>query len=84
MLKLTMKRSVVFGYSRRLWVLILTFTIFLHQYHTVWEMNDKELKALLRDILAIDKIIFDQQLGIEWYRLSARQKKVVSFQLNIS
>ncbi|XP_037024257.1 dynein regulatory complex protein 1 homolog [Bradysia coprophila] len=37
------------------------------KYHTVWEMNDKEVKALLRDILAIDKVIFDQQLGIEWY-----------------
>ncbi|KAG4072679.1 hypothetical protein HA402_004768 [Bradysia odoriphaga] len=37
------------------------------KYHTVWEMNDKEVKALLRDILAIDKVIFDQQLGIEWH-----------------
>lgn len=30
-------------------------------------MNEKELKSLVKDILSIDKTIFDQQLGIEWY-----------------
>ena len=32
----------------------------------VWMMNEEQVKELVSDILAEDKIIYEQQLGLEW------------------
>ncbi|KAJ6646858.1 Dynein regulatory complex protein 1 like [Pseudolycoriella hygida] len=37
------------------------------KYHAVWDINEKELQSLLKSILSIDKVIFSQQLGMEWF-----------------
>merc|ERR1712159_640938 len=48
-------------------------TKFLHfqkldaqRYRDVWEMNEKNVTALMQKVLKADKIIHEQQLGLEW------------------
>merc|ERR1711959_778085 len=48
-------------------------TKFLHfqkldaqRYRDVWDMNEKNVTALMQKVLKADKIIHEQQLGLEW------------------
>ncbi|XP_060522355.1 dynein regulatory complex protein 1 isoform X2 [Cylas formicarius] len=36
------------------------------KFHMVWEMNKKSVQSILRQILDTDKILYEQQLGMEW------------------
>ncbi|XP_023016103.1 dynein regulatory complex protein 1 [Leptinotarsa decemlineata] len=36
------------------------------KFHQVWEMNKNKCQAILTRILATDKILYEQQMGIEW------------------
>ena len=32
----------------------------------VWKMNEEQVKELVTDLLSVDRIIFEQQLGMQW------------------
>ena len=32
----------------------------------VWKMNEEQVKELIADLLSVDRIIFEQQLGMFW------------------
>lgn len=36
------------------------------KYNDVWQMNEEESGAMLKRVLAIDKVLFEQQLGLSW------------------
>lgn len=36
------------------------------KFKSIWNMNKIEAKNLLQKVLSIDKVLFEQQLGIEW------------------
>lgn len=35
-------------------------------FDNVWRMNEEESRAMLKRVLAIDKVLFEQQLGLPW------------------
>lgn len=35
-------------------------------FNDVWQMNEEESGAMLKRVLAIDKVLFEQQLGLPW------------------
>lgn len=36
------------------------------KFGDIWKMNEEQIKDLVSDVLAEDRIIFEQQLGLEW------------------
>ena len=32
----------------------------------IWKMNEEQVKELVADLLSVDRIIFEQQLGMQW------------------
>ena len=34
----------------------------------VWKMNEEQVKELIADLLSVDRIIFEQQLGMFWQK----------------
>lgn len=36
------------------------------KFNDIWKMNEEQIKDLVSDVLAEDRIIFEQQLGMEW------------------
>lgn len=38
----------------------------IEQFSYVWKINEEEANALLNRVLAIDKVLFEQQLGLTW------------------
>lgn len=36
------------------------------KYQNIWKINEDEAKDLLKKILDIDKLLYEQQLGLEW------------------
>ncbi|XP_055377885.1 dynein regulatory complex protein 1 homolog [Condylostylus longicornis] len=38
------------------------------RYNTVWDMNCKEATELTNKVLDIDRLLFEQQLGLDWVR----------------
>jgi len=36
------------------------------RFSDVWKMNEDQIKELVSDVLAEDRIIFEQQLGLQW------------------
>nr|KAG5688032.1 hypothetical protein BaRGS_003578 [Batillaria attramentaria] len=37
------------------------------KFHDIWCMNEEECKSLLSDILAVDRVIHEHQLGLGWF-----------------
>lgn len=37
------------------------------KFHQVWDLNKAAADKLLEEILTIDRIIYEQQLGLKWY-----------------
>jgi dynein regulatory complex protein 1 len=38
----------------------------LKKFHDIWKMNEDTCKSLANNLLEADRIIFEQQLGLEW------------------
>ena len=36
------------------------------QFRDIWIMNEEEAKAYVAKLLEADRIIFEQQLGLQW------------------
>lgn len=36
------------------------------KYEQIWQMNQEEATSLLNKVLAIDRVLYEQQLGIDW------------------
>lgn len=38
----------------------------LKKFHDIWKMNEEQSKSMAKNLLDADRIIFEQQLGLEW------------------
>ena len=38
----------------------------LKKFNDIWEMNESQCKELARNLLEADRIIHEQQLGLQW------------------
>ncbi len=38
----------------------------LQKFHDIWKMNEEQCKRMARNLLDADRIVHEQQLGIEW------------------
>nr|CAI5869383.1 unnamed protein product [Callosobruchus analis] len=54
-------------------------TINDEKFHKVWDINTTIIKRLLKRIVATDKILYEQQMGIEWQQ--PNQSPIVKTQL---